>query len=127
MQNKKHNWHQNFQKQPSLIKSPQKELSVAQWRAKDGTIRPVMSCVCISLNTYSSPGREDHWRKYLVYIMNKLIHLPEPSICVLILEICSHSPHYMICASYIGLKRQSPAAKVKLHFWKSDKEISKCK
>ena len=40
----------------------------------------------------------------LIDIMNKLVHLFEPCMCILVLEICSHGPHNMICASNVSLK-----------------------
>jgi hypothetical protein len=43
----------------------------------------------------------------LIDIMNKLVHLPEPCMCILVLEICSHGPYDMICASNASLKRQN--------------------
>lgn len=43
----------------------------------------------------------------LIDIMNKLVHLPEPCMCILVLEICSHGPHDMICAGNVSLKIQN--------------------
>jgi len=43
----------------------------------------------------------------LIDVMNKLVHLPEPCMCILVLEICSHGPHDMIYASNVSLKRQN--------------------
>jgi len=41
----------------------------------------------------------------LINVVNKLIQLPKPALRILVLEICPHCPHYMICARNIGLKQ----------------------
>jgi hypothetical protein len=46
-------------------------------------------------------------RTNLIDIMNKLVHLLVPCMCILVLEICSHGPHDMICASNVSLKTQN--------------------
>lgn len=49
--------------------------------------------------------------KYLIDIMNELVHLSEPWICILITEICPHGPHNMICSCYICLKKRKQLIK----------------
>lgn len=41
--------------------------------------------------------------EYLIDIVNELVHLPEPRICILISEVSPHEPHYMICSGHISL------------------------
>lgn len=63
---------------------------------------PQMKCqseVCLGFNRRSA----ETTALYLVDIVNELIQLSEPCMRILILEICSHSPHDMICPSYICL------------------------
>jgi hypothetical protein len=38
--------------------------------------------------------------------VNELVHLLVPSVSILVLEIRPHSPHHMICPSYISLERR---------------------
>lgn len=48
-----------------------------------------------------------HYNKTnLIYIVNELVHLLVPSVSILVLEIRPHSPHHMICPSYISLERR---------------------
>lgn len=43
---------------------------------------------------------------YSIDIMYKFVHLPEPCLCKLVLEICSHCPHYVICTSKCSLRER---------------------
>lgn len=42
----------------------------------------------------------------LIDIMNKLVHLAKPCVCILVLEVCSHGPHNMICPSNVSLEKK---------------------
>lgn len=57
------------------------------------------------------------WVSYLVYIMNEFVQLPEPCMCILILKISSHCPHYMICSSYVCLKIKQCMTAIKMRYW----------
>lgn len=48
----------------------------------------------------------------LIHIMNKLVHLLEPGVSILVLEICPHSPHDMIRPSYVSLENSRKRATV---------------
>lgn len=43
---------------------------------------------------------------HLVNIVNEFVHLFEPRLSILVLEIITHCPHDVICLSYVGLYRK---------------------
>lgn len=42
----------------------------------------------------------------LIHIVNQFVHIPEPTLCVLVLEVCSHCKHDMVCPRDISLQKR---------------------
>lgn len=48
----------------------------------------------------------------LIHVVNQFVHISEPTLCVLVLKVCSHCKHDMVCPRDISLQKRKKQYKL---------------